>query len=56
MLLPGCVIHTRVSTEYGLEQEFDSFDAQPEGSKPASAARIRTCVMAVSADFDPHPL
>jgi hypothetical protein len=28
-----CVLYTRVSTEYGLEQEFNSLDAQRESSE-----------------------
>src|SRR5262245_49160232 len=28
-----CAIYTRVSTEYGLEQEFNSLDAQREASE-----------------------
>ncbi len=28
-----CAIYTRVSTEYGLDQEFNSLDAQHEASE-----------------------
>ena len=35
-----CAIYTRVSTEYGLDQEFNSLDAQYE----ASEANIRSQV------------
>jgi DNA invertase Pin-like site-specific DNA recombinase len=28
-----CAVYTRVSTEYGLEQEFNSLDAQRESSE-----------------------
>ena len=31
-----CAVYTRVSTEYGLEQEFNSLDAQRESSESRS--------------------
>ena len=34
-----CAIYTRVSTENGLDQEFNSLDAQYEASRPISKAR-----------------
>ena len=32
-----CAIYTRVSTEHGLEQEFNSLDSQREASETGSA-------------------
>ena len=29
----GCAVYTRVSTEHGLEQDFNSLDAQREASE-----------------------
>jgi hypothetical protein len=37
-----CAVYTRVSTEYGLDQEFNSLDAQHEASEAISAARPMT--------------
>ena len=34
-----CAIYTRVSTDAGLDQEFNSLDAQYDASQPISAAR-----------------
>jgi hypothetical protein len=34
-----CAIYTRVSTDQGLEQDFNSLDAQREPRKPTSRAR-----------------
>ena len=34
-----CAVYTRVSTEYGLDQEFNSLDASTRQQKPMSAAR-----------------
>jgi len=34
-----CAIYTRKSSEEGLEQEFNSLDAQREACEPTSAAR-----------------
>jgi site-specific DNA recombinase len=34
-----CAIYTRVSTEHGLEQEFNSLDNQRKPQKPISRAR-----------------
>ena len=35
-----CAIYTRVSTEHGLEQEFNSLDNQREARKPTSRAKL----------------
>ena len=34
-----CAIYTRVSTEHGLDQEFNSLDAQYDGPPPISKAK-----------------
>ena len=34
-----CAIYTRVSTEHGLEQEFNSLDSQREASEAYISAR-----------------
>ena len=34
-----CAIYTRVSSDEGLEQEFNSLDAQREAARPISRAR-----------------
>ena len=34
-----CAIYTRVSTDQGLEQDFNSLDAQHDACKPISAAK-----------------
>ena len=34
-----CAIYTRVSTDQGLEQDFNSLDAQCEPRRPTSEAR-----------------
>jgi hypothetical protein len=31
-----CAIYTRVSTEHGLDQEFNSLDAQHDAASPGS--------------------
>jgi site-specific DNA recombinase len=46
-----CAVYTRVSTEYGLDQEFNSLDAQHE----ASEAYIRSQTHD-GWDHGPHPL
>jgi site-specific DNA recombinase len=35
-----CAIYTRVSTEAGLDQEFNSLDAQYDAAQPISAVRL----------------
>jgi len=35
-----CAIYTRVSTEAGLEQDFNSLDAQYDAAQPISAVRL----------------
>ena len=35
-----CAVYTRVSTEHGLEQEFNSLDNQREASEATSRARL----------------
>jgi DNA invertase Pin-like site-specific DNA recombinase len=34
-----CAIYTRVSTEHGLEQDFNSLDAQHDAAQATSAVR-----------------
>jgi hypothetical protein len=35
-----CAVYTRVSTEHGLEQEFNSLDNQGKHRKPTSRAKL----------------
>ena len=35
-----CAIYTRVSTEHGLDQEFNSLDAQYDAAPPISRVRL----------------
>jgi hypothetical protein len=55
MTKPGkrvrCAVYTRVSTEYGLDQEFNSLDAQHEGG-PHREQFLRS---PMSARPDPQP-
>jgi hypothetical protein len=50
-----CAIYTRKSTEEGLEQEFNSLDAQREAAESFIQSQRREGWIALSEPYDPRP-